>query len=450
MRREKRREERRKRVGVKIKRKREKESSKIRNKRLESNTLSLRRVFRASGELRQLLCHSWKVEREREFARGLLNALAASEWALPVATNGVAVWVEVGIAGFGAASFAFKVQTRAAATQCATVLAKTCCTGTVAAALVVVAESCRRFVEERGRRSCAGGGWARTVVHCTTTHRAEFAWGQQPPKPSAPSQPPPLTPGPPPLAHTSFKICRKPPELGLATLSQAATRWHCNIFEACFGYSCRHCLLLLLLLLPLIRATTLPAAHFGGCLVRLRGWPAIDMRNIARGNAHFRFAVGWIPWPAPDPDPPPGNSTSDCFREPKPGKPASPRADLAASAALKPLDKQARLVYLSNVLCVRPTHCPRRRRLPLTAIDVVAASQLCPIVFCFTLFRLPFAFVYWRSRRGRGREVVHPQHFLILNQLKLSKLQLSRGWRANPDLLPRVDIYLFSLKMPKF
>lgn len=70
-----------------------------------------------------------------------------------MATNGVAVGVEVGIAGFAAASFAFKVQTRAAATQCgATVLAKTCCTGSVAAALlVVVAESCRRFVEERGR-----------------------------------------------------------------------------------------------------------------------------------------------------------------------------------------------------------------------------------------------------------------------------------------------------------
>lgn len=66
-----------------------------------------------------------------------------------MATNGVAVGVEV---GFAAASFAFKVQTRASAT----VLAKTCCTGTVAAAglaaAVVVTESCRRFVAERGSR----------------------------------------------------------------------------------------------------------------------------------------------------------------------------------------------------------------------------------------------------------------------------------------------------------
>lgn len=68
-----------------------------------------------------------------------------------MATNGVAVGVRVGIA---AASFAFKVQTRASAT----VLAKTCCTGTVAAAApaavvtVVVTESCRRFVAERGSR----------------------------------------------------------------------------------------------------------------------------------------------------------------------------------------------------------------------------------------------------------------------------------------------------------
>lgn len=36
-----------------------------------------------------------------------------------MATNGVAVGVEVGIAGFAAASFAFKVQTRAAATPSA-------------------------------------------------------------------------------------------------------------------------------------------------------------------------------------------------------------------------------------------------------------------------------------------------------------------------------------------
>lgn len=65
-----------------------------------------------------------------------------------MATNGVAVGVEV---GFAAASFAFKVQTRASAT----VLAKTCCTGTVAAAApaaVVVTESCRRFVAESGSR----------------------------------------------------------------------------------------------------------------------------------------------------------------------------------------------------------------------------------------------------------------------------------------------------------
>lgn len=67
-----------------------------------------------------------------------------------MATNGVAVGVEVGIA---AASFAFKVQTRASVT----VLAETCCTGTVAAAApaavaVVVTESCRRFVAERGSR----------------------------------------------------------------------------------------------------------------------------------------------------------------------------------------------------------------------------------------------------------------------------------------------------------
>lgn len=72
-----------------------------------------------------------------------------------MATNGVAVGVEVGFAaGFAAASFAFKVQTRASAT----VLAKTCCTGTVAAAalaaavVVVVTESCRRFVAESGSR----------------------------------------------------------------------------------------------------------------------------------------------------------------------------------------------------------------------------------------------------------------------------------------------------------
>lgn len=42
-------------------------------------------------------------------------------------------------------------------TDCATVLAKTCCTGTAAAAAlaavaVVVTESCRRFVAERGSR----------------------------------------------------------------------------------------------------------------------------------------------------------------------------------------------------------------------------------------------------------------------------------------------------------
>lgn len=71
-----------------------------------------------------------------------------------MATNGVAVGVEVGIAGFAAASFAFKVQTRAAATQSALQCwQKHVAQAPVAAALlVVVAESCRRFVEERGRR----------------------------------------------------------------------------------------------------------------------------------------------------------------------------------------------------------------------------------------------------------------------------------------------------------
>lgn len=90
-----------------------------------------------------------------------------------MATNGVAVGVEV---GFAAASFAFKVQTRASAT----VLAKTCCTGTVAAAapaaaivVVVVTESCRRFVAERGSRvSTADCGSLHDNAPCRICMRA--------------------------------------------------------------------------------------------------------------------------------------------------------------------------------------------------------------------------------------------------------------------------------------
>lgn len=108
-------------------------------------------------------------EGEGEFARGLLSALA-SERALPVATNGVTV----GVAGFAAASFAFKVQTRAAAT----VLAKTCCTGTLAAAalaavVVVVTESCRRFVaESSGRVSTVDCGSLHDNAPCRICMRA--------------------------------------------------------------------------------------------------------------------------------------------------------------------------------------------------------------------------------------------------------------------------------------
>lgn len=91
-----------------------------------------------------------------------------------MATDGVAV----GVAGFAAASFAFKVQTRAAAT---TVLAKTCCTGTLAAAalaaaivvVAVVTESCRRFVaESSGRVSTVDCGSLHDNAPCRICMRA--------------------------------------------------------------------------------------------------------------------------------------------------------------------------------------------------------------------------------------------------------------------------------------
>lgn len=105
----------------------------------------------------------------------------------------------------------------------------------------------------------------------------------------SPAQPPPLTAGPPPfLAHThrihhskyaenhpnsDSPRYHKLPHVGIATFSR-----HVLATVADVAY----------------QSNNVASRPLWGllCLGLLRGWPAIDMRNIARGNAHFRFAVG--------------------------------------------------------------------------------------------------------------------------------------------------------------